>query len=119
MSQFLICKSKENLSMFGIPFKKCDYNIHLYNSVIEMYIKEKTNDIWIIEAMGDWICDLKNSISQIEYLAIKSDVMIFWYGNEYDELDEVYSLENLISYIKHEAYDPSVELYLIYKHEDK
>ncbi len=116
MSQFLICKSKEDLSIFGIPYVKCGYNLNLYNSVIEMYLSGITKDVWIIEAMGDWICDIKHSISQIEFLARKSDAMIFWYGNEFDELDKVYSLEGLIEYIKYEAYDPSIELYLIYKH---
>ena len=57
-----------------------------------MYLSGITKDVWIIEAMADGICDIKHSISKIEILARKSDAMIFWYGNECDELDKVYSL---------------------------
>lgn len=119
MSQFLICKSKDDLSIFGIPYVKCDYNMPLYNLVIQMYLSGNTKDVWIIEAMGDWICDIKHGLSQIEFLAEKSDAMIFWYGNEFDELDKVHSIEELIDYIKHEAYDPSLELYLFYERKVK
>ena len=38
--------------------------------------------------------------------------MIFWYGNEYGDLDEVYSKDELIIYVWNCIKEPGCELYV-------
>ncbi len=115
MSQFLICKSKRDLSAFGVPLSKCVHNKSLYNNVVDYYLEGVTDNIWVIEKICDWIYDINNYIEHIRTIARKSDVAIFWYGSEFADLDRVYSLDELMEYIKKESFDSNIELYLMYK----
>lgn len=115
MSQFLICKSKSDLSKYGIMFSSCKFNKNLYEKVIDYYFEGKTEDIWIIEKMSNWIYDIENNMDKIVEISKKSDMAVFWYGSEYDNLDNIYSIEDLIGYISQEINNPCIELYVFFE----
>ena len=115
MSQFLICKSYEDLSSYGCTFLQCKNNKLLYSSVIEKYINGNFDNIWIIERISKWIDDTNKEMNFIYELIDKSDILIFWYGTDYDDLDVFYSKEEMIRYIDLEIEESCVELYIFGK----
>ena len=65
--------------------------------------------------MCDWIDDLNQNMSEIEHIARNSEVMIMWYGTDFDDLDTIGSYTDLIEYIRKESNTQNTELYLLYK----
>ena len=96
-------------------FSSCKFNKNLYEKVIDYYFEGKTEDIWIIEKMSNWIYDIENNMDKIVEISKKSDMAVFWYGSEYDNLDNIYSIENLIGYISQEINNPCIELYVFFE----
>ena len=115
MSQFLICKSKNDLSKYGIPFSSCKLNKNLYEEAINYYFKGLTENIWIIEKMCNWIYELNKNMDKVVEISEKSDIAVFWYGSEYNDLENIYSIEELIDYIGQEINNPCIELYIFFK----
>lgn len=116
MSQFLICKSDDNLSKYGIRLQDTSSNIDLYYAVINQYApKEKVNNIWVIDKIHDMINQLRCNLHEIQEIASKSEWMIFWYGSDFDELDVISSEQELMDYLKCNITNPNLEIYLYVK----
>ena len=85
MSQFLICKSKEKLSKYGSRLNNVVSNRELYDKVIDKYMKnENIDDIWVIDAIHDMVNKLECNLGIIKEIGQRSELMIFWYGSEYE-----------------------------------
>ena len=107
MSQLLICKSKFDLSRYGqkIESKSNSYN-SLINDVVCKYFPESSDDLWYIYVIQDLLADVKNNIDTIMMIAEKSESMVFWYSDMFDELDEItdlISLKNTLLSVSSEA----------------
>lgn len=114
MSQFLLCKSKEDLSKYGIPYKNVEFNKDIYTRVVNEYMNDKVvNNIWVIDKIHDMINSLENSIEIIEEIIKKSEFMVFWYGSDFEDLERISSGQSLMEYLKAGITDSSLELYLL------
>lgn len=122
MSQYMICKAKDDLTEFGgILLNLNKKSNRFILSILEQYYREgQYDDIWIIENMEEYCC---RQMYYDEYIAsdlyfLLNDLydlcewMIFWYGDDFEDLDEVYSKDELISYVQHCIEVPCCELYL-------
>lgn len=113
MSQFLICKSKEKLSKYGSRLNNVVSNRELYDKVIDKYMKnENIDDIWVIDAIHDMVNKLECNLGIIKEIGQRSELMIFWYGSEYEELDEIDSIQLLMNYLYDNINNPCLEIYL-------
>ncbi|MBD5489917.1 MAG: hypothetical protein HDR13_14190 [Lachnospiraceae bacterium] len=122
MSQFMICKSAFDLTQFGGKLiNKDEEDYAFFISVVQKHYEEKTySNIWTIEKIDDYSCE------QLDYNAFISsklfsllnnlyeicEWMIFWYGNDYDDLDVVHTKNELIDYVRHCIEKPGCELYI-------
>lgn len=122
MSQFMMCKAEFDLSKYGGKLLSlCDMNNMLFSSVLKRYfaVKEYSN-IWIIEDIHDYcdkVIDNKSfNNSKLFYMLDNiydlCDWILLWYGSEYDDLDEVYSKDEFITYIQQCVKNPCCELYV-------
>ena len=112
MSQLLLCSSKYDLSDFG---QRIDPTSSFSDSVIDCVINRcfKTyENLWLVNAMDEWMLDLKKTIDKIMSVAERSDAMVFWYSVMYEDLDEINSLTDLRMAIAAAADAPDPELYL-------
>ncbi len=113
MSQFLICKSKEELSMYGTQLNCVVLNRALYNRVIDKYMhNENVDNIWVIDSIHDMVNMLDCNLDIIEKISQKSELMVFWYGSEYEELEKIDSEKSLMNYLSDNADNPCFEIYL-------
>lgn len=113
VSQFLICKSKDNLAKYGMKFKDTVSNKNLYIQVVNKYVKDTdVQDIWIINRIDDMINQLEDNMQIIDEISSKSELMIFWYGSEFQELDLMSSKQELMRYLKKNITNPCMEIYL-------
>lgn len=122
MSQYMICKSKTDLSEFGCVLLNMDEKDNtLILSILKKYYPNKVYDnIWIIENMEEYCCKQlcynEFIVSNLYFLLCNlydlCEWMIFWYGNEFCDLDEVYSKDELLSFVQHSIEVPCCELYL-------
>lgn len=113
MSQFLICKSKEKLSKYGSRLNNVVSNRELYDKVIDKYMKnENIDDIWVIDVIHDMVNKLECNLGIIKEIGQRSELMIFWYGSEYEELDEIDSIQLLMNYLYDNINNPCLEIYL-------
>lgn len=91
VSQFLIFKSKENLAKYGMNINDVVSNKNLYTQVVNKYIKNRdVQDIWIINRI--------DNMHIIEEISGRSELMIFWYGTDFHELDFISSKQELMKY---------------------
>lgn len=113
MSQFLICKAEKDLSNYGKKINEIILNHDLFSKVINQYIMEENADaIWIIENIHEMVDQLEKHMEIIEEIISKSDVMIFWYGSDFQELEVVNSRFELLDYLKQNVANPCFEIYL-------
>lgn len=111
MSQFLICKSMEDLSRYGEKMQTITSNHDLFSKVINQYIpNEDLKYIWVIERIHEIVNQLEGHIHVMEEIVSKSDVMIFWYGSDYQELEIVNSKVELMTYLKNNITNPCLEI---------
>lgn len=112
MSQFLICKSKENMIKYGLKLKDVFLNKSLYIKVVNKYmLDEEIDNIWVIDNIDDILMS-KYDLKLIEEIVQKSELLIFWYGTDFEDLERMNSSQMLISYLESNINDPSLELYL-------
>lgn len=117
-----MCKSEFDLGKYGgqlCAFQKL--NDELFNAVLnKYYCNEQYYDVWIIEDIHELcnetldynkfiISDIYRILSELYDLC---DWMIFWYGNEYENLTKVYTKNGLIDYVQHCMQMPCCELYV-------
>lgn len=111
MSQFLICKAEKDLSNYGKKINDIILNHDLFSKVINQYIMEENADaIWIIENIHEMVNQLDTHMEIIEEIIFKSDVMIFWYGSDFQELEVVNSRFELLDYLKQNVDNPCFEI---------
>lgn len=111
MSQFLICKAEKDLSNYGKKINDIILNHDLFSKVINQYIMEENADaIWIIENIHEMVNQLDTHMEIIEEIIFKSDVMIFWYGSDFQELEVVNSRFELLDYLKQNVDNPCLEI---------
>lgn len=114
MSQFLLCKSKENLAAYGMKVGDTLTNKNLYAKVINEYVMDReAGDVWVINQIHEMLNQLDDHMNDIEEIISKSEWMIFWYGNEFQELDHISSRQELIGYLEENLYNPCLEIYLL------
>lgn len=112
MSQFLVYSSRYDLSAFA---QRITPTSSFAGSVIDCVANryfESFEDLWLVNTMDEWMLDLRGNIDKIMNIAARSDALIFWYIDMYEELDEVNSLTDLRNAIIAVADDPDPELYL-------
>ena len=78
MSQFLLCKSKENLAAYGMKAGNALTNTNLYAEVINRYeVGRDIEDVWVINQIDDMLNQLADHMNIIEEIISKSEWMIF------------------------------------------
>ena len=122
VSQFMICKSKYNLEKYGRKLIGLqNINIDLCHLVLEKYYPDvETCDVWIIEKIHnlcDEVLDYEKFIVSELYQVLNNvydlcEWIIMWYGGEYDDLEEIYSKEDFIDYVKCCVEVPCCEMYV-------
>lgn len=55
---------------------------------------------------------LKRNLDIIKEIGQRSELMIFWYGSEYEELDKIDSIQLLMNYLYDNINNPCLEIYL-------
>ncbi len=99
--------------MYGSQLNYIVLNKALYNEVIKKYMyNENIDNIWVIDEIHDMINMLDCNLDIIEEISQKSELMIFWYGSEYEELDRVDSVQSLMNYLMNNIDNPCLEIYL-------
>ena len=89
MSQFLICRSKHQMTKYAVKFVDIVTNKVLYMQVIDKYMQgDDIEKIWVVDTIHDMVNDLTHNIEIIEEIGQKSEVMVFWYGTDFEELDK-------------------------------
>lgn len=121
MSQFMMCKSKANLEEYGGKlFSLQKTNNDLYRSVLNKYYPDvEYYDIWIIENIHDFCSEVLDYDRFIvsEFYHVLDELydlcewMILWYGGEYDDLEEIHTKEELLTYVKCCVENPCCEIY--------
>ena len=125
VSQFLMCSSKSSLSDYGSNLTSLHgKNNKLLIDVSNKYLSMNSFDnLWVIEDIQSY-CDKvlddtsfmhSKLYSILNDLYDKSDCMIFWYGNEYDDLEVLYSKNEMINYVTRCVTKPACEIYAIVK----
>lgn len=122
MSQFMVCKAEVDLGQFGgILLDSKDKSNAFILPMLEQYYPESPYDnIWVINNMEEYCCKQLRAnefaVSDLYFLLNNlydiCDWMIFWYGSEYDDLDEVCSKDELIRYVQKHMEEPCCELYV-------
>jgi hypothetical protein len=124
MSQFMICKSSNDLQKHGVRLCELpnDINKALFTAVSNTYFSHVSlEEIWIIEKIHDY-CDeaqVSDSFANsklyhlLKDLHIKSDVIVFWYTSDYIDLDVVSSSDELFSHVEHCLLNPCCVIYLL------
>lgn len=108
-----MCKSKEKMTKYGFRLDDANSNKDLYIKVFHKYMcNENVSDIWIIDKIHDIVDSLEYSLKIIEEISRKSECMVFWYGEEYEELDRINSSQELIDYLADNMDDSCLEIYL-------
>lgn len=65
-----------------------------------------------IDKIHDLITRLEDNLHIIEEISSKCEIMIFWYGSDFQELDLLSSQQELMDYLKNNITDPCLEIYL-------
>ena len=99
--------------------KANDINYNLYMQVIDKYMQGDVEKIWVVENIHDMIDDLEQNLNIIDEICQKSELMVFWYGTDFEDLDEIFSRQHLMSYLKENINNPCLEIYLIVNCRDK
>ncbi|MDE6761768.1 MAG: hypothetical protein K2J90_14005 [Lachnospiraceae bacterium] len=95
-------------------------NNDLYRSVLnKYYLYVEYYDIWIIENIHDFcneVLDYDRFIVSELYHVLDElydlcEWMILWYGGEYDNLQEIYTKEEFLNYVKCCVENPCCEIY--------
>lgn len=127
MSQFMLCKTKNNLKKRGF-IKLIDYNNinkeFLINVALEYFENESLNELWIFESIDRYCIEAQNNInlnnsfkstqlySLLEYLYNNCTHIIFWYGNDFFNLDVIKYEKGFYKYIFKCIIEPRCEVYL-------
>ena len=113
MSQFLICKSKNEMTKYGIRLQEVEFNKDLYLRVINKYMPDVSGDeVWVIENIHNLLNALEYNLNYIEEICRNSELMVFWYGCDYDELERIDSRQMLMDYLKDNISNSCLEIYL-------
>lgn len=113
MSQLLICKSKFDLSEFGQLIDLTNERASsLMSLVVRRYFNSPYEDLWYIPIVEEWVKDVSKNYKNIMFIAERSDSMVFWYSNMYEDLDEISTLPELKKCILKVANTESPELYM-------
>lgn len=110
MSQFLICVSENNLSKYGVTLNDSFINKDMYLKVINQYKKGNKDNIWVIDKIHDMITQLEDNLHVLEEISCQSELMIFWYGSDFQELDQLNSQQELMDYLKKNITNPCFEI---------
>ena len=125
MSQFMICKSKSNLAAYG----KCLVDNNICNKKMLLTVAQfhfqsfNMEDIWSIEHIHDY-CDQAHELQNhtnakiyqlLDSLYNVSEVIVLWYGDDYKDLDNIETKEELIKHVKNVLISSNLELYLLAK----
>ena len=79
-----------------------------------LYMKnENIDDIWVIDAIHDMVNKLECNLGIIKEIGQRSELMIFWYGSEYEELDEIDSIQLLMNYLYDNIFADIIAEFLI------
>lgn len=114
MSQFLLCQSEINLCKYGTKMNEVVSNKELYTNVIHMYFDEEANDsIWVINKVQDCFGNIKYDSNELDELYLCCKKMVFWYGNDYLNLDVIDSLDEFNGYFAEMCETPCTEIYLM------
>ncbi|MGN0497338.1 MAG: hypothetical protein ACI4GW_14025 [Lachnospiraceae bacterium] len=111
MSQFLICKSNEKLTKYGKKIDDVMLNKDLYMKVIKKYMYNvNANNIWVVEKIHDILNVFEYGINIVEEISRKSELMIFWYGSDFEDLDIIDSRQMLMKYLEDNIDSPCLEI---------
>ena len=106
MSQYLLCKAND-LSRYGEPVK-CEGNL----DVLGKYFNGDTNSVWEVSDMNFMIDAIEESLPIIYDIIDESERMVFWYSDDYADLDKFTSRSKLKEYIRNNVSTPCLELYI-------
>ena len=121
MSQYMMCKSNYDLSKYGRKLLGKSESNKVFLSVLnEYYPKERDNNIWIIDNIDVFCNEVINEdmfFSSEVYCLLNRiydlcEWIILWYGGEYNDLDVIYTKDELMKYVQHCIEKPCCELYV-------
>jgi len=117
----MMCKSNYDLTKYGKRIKNVCKSHELFMYVFKKYYpKEEDDNIWIIDGI-DSLCNEtldENMFYTSEVYFLLNNIcdicewIILWYGNEYGDLDIVYTKSEFIRYIQRCIEKPGCELYV-------
>lgn len=120
MSQFILCKSTENLENYNCTrLINCTENAKFLRKIAsEIFRDDEMNDIWIVQGVDNLFTSVRRQhrIVPFEktelYLLLStlydaSEVIILWYGEFYQDLDYVNSKEQFLNQVQEGIYCPS------------
>ena len=133
MSQFMMCFSYENLT--GFEFSNLTKNIsnkELFIKVADKNLKHKENkNIWVMEKIDDYFSEAQLFLNNgksfkstklyniLFNICDLCEVIIFWYGSEFENLDMVIDKKQMLLKIEESVKDSMCECYLIFKNKSK
>lgn len=106
MSQYLLCKAND-LSKYGEPV---NYEGNL--GVLDKYFDGDTNSVWEVSNMNFMIDTIEEYLPIIYDIIDESERMVFWYSDDYVDLDKFNSRSKLKEYILNNVSTPCLELYI-------
>ena len=112
LSQFLICKSQHQMTKYGVKIEDIETNKSMYMQAIDKYMQGNVEKIWVVNNIHDMIDNLAQNLNIIDEISRKSEVMVFWYGTDFEELDLFNSRQQLMNYLQENINNPCLEIYL-------
>ena len=116
MSQFMLCKTKNDLTSYNCKkIEQCLVNKqYLIKIASELFRVKTLNDVWAVTDIDLLFTQVQNQSFENTELHMRlsalfdvCDVILLWYSNFYDDLDEVNTKEQFISTVKDSVNDPS------------
>ena len=124
MSQFMLCKSKQDLTeQKCIKLADCDDKFFLLKVAEELFSNDMIADIWVRPDIDSLFTQAHeyNNIRPFEttelYLLLStlfdvSEVLILWYSNDYHDLDHINTKEHFFDVVKESIRDSMFECYV-------
>ena len=129
MSQFIMCYSHKDLSIFGCNRLSSNVaNKQIFDRVANNLLKEiEMDNVWIMEGVDNYFLKAQKDVFNgkkfkstclyklLDKICDICHIIIFWYGSEFEDLDIITDKDKMFLYIQESIKDSMCECYLIYK----
>jgi hypothetical protein len=124
MSQFMVCKSIYDLAEHNcVKIAHCKENREFYFDVVKDWFGNVNDGIWVVPNIdivftqaqkqnGTHLFKMTKLYALLSMLFDVSEILILWYGSEYQDLDKISTRDQFLNYVEASIADPMCECYM-------